>query len=213
MSNALAISGVTAVLQYYLGGVYSGLSALFGGTVTISSQAPDILQNTFSSGGTTQNQVNLFLHQVTHNPSWRNVDLPSLAADGKTQIMNPPLALDLHYLLTAYGSFDWQGEGAPWGWVVLFHPHPARFRQKCGARVEQRDLHASAAACNGTCDIRVGRPDRDDQDHSCNAGEGRDGVAVDGAEGGLPADISIPGLRRVDVPDGERRLRIASDEA
>ena len=101
MSNALAISGVTAVLQYYLGGVYSGLSALFGGTVTISSQAPDILQNTFSSGGTTQNQVNLFLHQVTHNPvlaqcrsaiacgGWQNADQesstgsrPALPADG-----------------------------------------------------------------------------------------------------------------------------------
>jgi len=124
MSNALAISGVTAVLQYYLGGVYSGLSALFGGTVTISSQAPDILQNTFSSGGTTQNQVNLFLHQVTHNPSWRNVDLPSLAADGKTQIKNPPLALDLHYLLTAYGSFDWQAEALLGYALLLLHEYP-----------------------------------------------------------------------------------------
>src|ERR1700751_1566288 len=124
MSNALAISGVTAVLQYYLTGVYSGLSALFGGTVTISSQAPDILQNAFSSGGTTQNQVNLFLHQVTHNPAWRNVDLPSLAADGKTLLKNPPLALDLHYLLTAYGSFDWQAEALLGYALLLLHEHP-----------------------------------------------------------------------------------------
>jgi hypothetical protein len=124
MSNALAISGVTAVLQHYLGGVYSGLSALFGGTVTISSQAPDILQNTFSGGGTTQNQVNIFLHQVTHNPAWRNVDLPSLAANGKTQLKNPPLALDLHYLLTAYGSFDWQAEALLGYALLLLHEHP-----------------------------------------------------------------------------------------
>jgi hypothetical protein len=124
MSNALAISGVTAVLQYYLGGVYSGLSALFGGTVTVSSQAPDIIQNSFSSGGSTQNQINLFLHQVTHNTAWRNVELPSLAADGKTQVKNPPLALDLHYLLTAYGSFDWQAEALLGYAVLLLHERP-----------------------------------------------------------------------------------------
>lgn len=128
MSNALAISGVTAVLQYYLGGVYSGLSALFGGTVTVSSQAPDILQNIFSGGGTTQNQVNLFLHQVTHNAAWRNVDLPSLAADGKTLVKNPPLALDLHYLLTAYGSFDWQAEALLGYALLLLHEHPVLSR-------------------------------------------------------------------------------------
>ena len=130
MSNALAISGVTAVLQYYLTGVYSGLSALFGGTVTISSQAPDILQNAFSSGGTTQNQVNLFLHQVTHNPAWRNVDLPSLAADGKTQLKNPPLALDLHYLLTAYGSYDWQAEALLGYALLLLHERPVISRNE-----------------------------------------------------------------------------------
>lgn len=124
MSSALAISGVTAVLQYYLIGVYSGLSALFGGTVTVSSQAPDIIQNAFSGGATTQNQVNLFLHQVTHNPAWRNVDLPSLAADGKTQLKNPPLALDLHYLLTAYGSFDWQAEALLGYALLMLHERP-----------------------------------------------------------------------------------------
>lgn len=128
MSTALAISGVTAVLQYYLTGVYSGLGALFGGSVTISSQAPDILQNSFTAG-TTQNQVNLFLHQVTHNPAWRNVDRPSLAADGKTQLKNPPLALDLHYLLTAYGSYDWQAEALLGYALLLLHERPVFSRE------------------------------------------------------------------------------------
>jgi hypothetical protein len=98
MSNALAISGVTAALQYYLGNVYSGLSTLFGGSVTVSSQAPDLVQNSIGDGSTLQNQVNIFLHQVTYNSAWRNVSLPSLGADGKSQLKNPPLALDLHYL-------------------------------------------------------------------------------------------------------------------
>ena len=62
------------------------------------------MQKAFHSGPEPENQVNLFLHQVTHNPAWRNVDLPSLAADGKTRLTNPPLALDLHYLLTVYAT-------------------------------------------------------------------------------------------------------------
>jgi Pvc16 N-terminal domain len=156
MSNALAISGVTAVLQYYLTGVYSGLSALFGGTVTISSQAPDILQNSFTSG-TTQNQVNLFMHQVTHNPAWRNIDLPSLAADGKTQLKNPPLALDLHYLLTAYGSFDWQAEALLGYALLLLHDHPVISRNDVrNALNSATSIHlpqlATALATSGLAD-------------------------------------------------------------
>ena len=84
MSGALAISGVTAALQYYLGNVYSGLSSLFGGAVVVSSQAPDLVQNSLGDGSTLQNQVNIFLHQVTHNVAWRNVGLPSLAEYRKT---------------------------------------------------------------------------------------------------------------------------------
>lgn len=124
MSSALAISGVTAALQYYLGGVYSGLSSLFGGTVVVSAQAPDLVQNSIGDGSTLQNQVNVFLHQVTHNVGWRNVGLPSLGADGQTQLQNPPLALDLHYLLTAYGSTDWQAEALLGYALLMLHQNP-----------------------------------------------------------------------------------------
>ncbi len=128
MSNALAISGVTAALQFYLGNVYSGLSTLFGGSVTVSSQAPDLVQNTLGNGSTLQNQVNLFLHQVTYNAGWRNVGLPSLGADGKSQLKNPPLALDLHYLLTAYGSSDWQAEALLGYALLMLHQNPVLAR-------------------------------------------------------------------------------------
>jgi hypothetical protein len=127
MSNALAISGVTAVLQSHLHDVFSGLTSLFGGTVTVSSQAPDLVQSSFVSGGV-QNQVNLFLHQVTHNSGWRNVGLASLAADGRTPLKNPPLALDLHYLLTAYGSFDWQAEALLGFALLQLHQNPVLLR-------------------------------------------------------------------------------------
>jgi hypothetical protein len=127
MSSALAISGVSAVLQFYLTNLYAPLSPLFGSTVKVSSQAPDLVQETFTPGSP-ENQVNIFLHQVTHNLGWRNQDLPSVAADGRTRLSNPPLALDLHYLLTAYGSADWQAEALLGFALLMLHENPVLTR-------------------------------------------------------------------------------------
>jgi len=124
MSNALAISAVSAVLQYYLHNMFANLTSLFGSTPQVTVQAPDIVQTAVTSAGTSQNQVNLFLHQVTHNQAWRNVGLPSLGADGHTLLDNPPLALDLHYLLTAYGYYDWQAEGLLGYALLQLHEYP-----------------------------------------------------------------------------------------
>jgi hypothetical protein len=124
MSNTLAIAGVSAVLQFYLNNLYSNLSAMFGGTVTVSAQAPDLVQNQFSNLTATENQVNLFLHQVTYNAAYRNMALPSLASDGATLRQSPPLALDLHYLLTCYGTADWQAEGLLGHALMMFHQNP-----------------------------------------------------------------------------------------
>lgn len=111
MSNALAIAGVTAVLQYYFNNLYVGVANNFPSTVTVSCLAPDQVQNSIVGGKPdAENQVNLFLHQVTHNAAWRNVDLASMSADGARRLGNPPLALNLHYLLTVYGSDYWQAE-------------------------------------------------------------------------------------------------------
>ncbi len=127
MSSALAIAGVSAVLQFYLTNLYTPVSALFGGTVTVSAKAPDIVQQAFTAGSP-ENQVNLFLHQVTHNAGWRNQDLPTIAADGRTRLSNPPLALDLHYLLTAYGSEDWQAEALLGFALLMLHENPVLTR-------------------------------------------------------------------------------------
>src|SRR5262252_3743724 len=104
MSNALAVAAVTAVLQSYLNAVYNNPSSVLG-SVTVSAIAPDLIQGGVA-GGNSGLQVNLFLHQVTLNAAWRNIDRPSVAADGQTRISNPPLALDLHYLLTVYAPED-----------------------------------------------------------------------------------------------------------
>jgi hypothetical protein len=123
MSNALAISGVTAVLQYFLNIVYNDPSSPLGGVV-VSAIAPDIVQNNLGGGGNAQLQVNLFLHQVTHNAAWRNVGLPSAGPDGSTRLDNPPLALDLHYLLTAYASEDTQAEALLGFAILMMHENP-----------------------------------------------------------------------------------------
>ena len=102
MSNALAIASVSAVLKDILNnGIIDNQLA---GDVTVSALPPDrVLVN----GQQETNRLNLFLFQVTPNLGWRNVGLPSHDSRGE-RIANPPLGLDLHYLLTAYGAAEFR---------------------------------------------------------------------------------------------------------
>ena len=77
MSTPLALSAVTSLLQTCLGLVYNS-SAL--GTVHVSAVAPDVVESKYGIGADSGLRVNLFLHQVTPNSAWRNIELPSLAA-------------------------------------------------------------------------------------------------------------------------------------
>ncbi|HLM54875.1 MAG TPA: DUF4255 domain-containing protein [Pyrinomonadaceae bacterium] len=107
MSTALAIASVTAVLKDLLnnGIIDHDLPPLVG-EVTVSALPPDRI-NVDNNSETSQ--LNLFLYQVTPNAAWRNVALPSRDSRG-ARLTNPPLALDLHYLLTAYGEKDFHTE-------------------------------------------------------------------------------------------------------
>jgi len=103
VSTALAIAGVTAVLRDLLndGLINHNVSGLLGSTVTVSALPPD---RVVPVNGTERTQLNLFLHQVTFNTGWRNHALPSRDGSGMQRLSNPPLALDLHYLLSAYSA-------------------------------------------------------------------------------------------------------------
>jgi hypothetical protein len=105
VSSALAIAGVTAVLRDLLnnGLIDHSVSGTLGNAVTVSALAPDRI---IASNGVEPTQLNLFLYHVTPNQGWRNERLPSRDSAGKTRLSNPPLALDLHYLLSAYGAED-----------------------------------------------------------------------------------------------------------
>jgi Pvc16 N-terminal domain len=126
LSNAFGISAVTAALESLLWGVYNApdWSNSNLGSVSVTAVAPDIVQSNLGTASNAGLQVNLFLHQVTFNTAWRNMGLPSLAPDGVTQQKNPPLALDLHYLLTVYGSEDCEAEALLGYALQFFHEYP-----------------------------------------------------------------------------------------
>jgi hypothetical protein len=67
--------------------------------------------------------LNLFLYRTSLNQGWAEVGLPSFDQNG-TRISNPPLALNLHYLLTAYGSADFQAEILLGYAMHLLHERP-----------------------------------------------------------------------------------------
>jgi hypothetical protein len=125
MSNALALAAVTAVLKDLLdsGLIDHRVTDALGEGVTVSAIAPDAIE----LGANASPRLNLFLHQVTPNAAWRNAELPALDSRGR-RIANPPLALDLHYLLTAYGSQDLQAEVLLGYAMQLFHETPVLTR-------------------------------------------------------------------------------------
>ena len=55
-------------------------------------------------GNNNNNQLNLFLYQIARNAAWSNRDIPQQVKPGETGV--PPLALNLYYLVTAYGRDD-----------------------------------------------------------------------------------------------------------
>ena len=105
MSGPLAIAAVTAVLKDVLNNGFVDHDLSTVGSFSVTAVPPDRI----TTGATEPNQLNLFLYQVTPNQGWRNADLPSRDSNGE-RVSNPPLALDLHYLLTAYGSQDFNAE-------------------------------------------------------------------------------------------------------
>jgi hypothetical protein len=99
MSSALAIGAVSAVLRQLLDDALSKSELSFLGTCEVTALPPDVLL-----GAAIETPwLDLFLYQITPNSGWRNADLPSRGQSGE-RISNPPLALDLHYLLIASSS-------------------------------------------------------------------------------------------------------------
>ncbi|MEP6613763.1 MAG: DUF4255 domain-containing protein, partial [Mucilaginibacter sp.] len=100
----LAIASVTQVLKDLLnnGIIDRDVSGATGVDVAVTCFPPDRVP---TSGTEEKSQLNLFMYMVSQNQGWRNQNFPSMNANGD-RITNPYLALDLHYLLSAYSPFE-----------------------------------------------------------------------------------------------------------
>ena len=109
MSNGLAIAAITAVFKNLLeDGLVQNAALSSMGNVLVTTLPPDQV----SIGVDGQPQLNLFLYQVSQN---RNADLEKsdLSVRHQTSLeedASAPLAINLHYVLTAYGNKDFQTE-------------------------------------------------------------------------------------------------------
>lgn len=132
MSNALAVAAVTDTLVNLLD---NGINAVIPGT-SVTARPPERART-----GLTGNQLNIFLYQADLNPAWRNMDLPRQVRPGETGI--PPLALDLYYLLCAYGQNDEdsQGHRVLGTAMSLIHDHPVFSPAELEAALSASELH------------------------------------------------------------------------
>jgi len=124
MSTAQAIAAVTAALKDVLG---KGLAAQkvppVLGEVAVSALPPDRLD---PPGGAQVSRLNLFLYRVEPNTALRNVGPLGRGAAGRST--HVPLALDLHYLLVAYGTEELHGEILLGHGMKLLHETPVLTR-------------------------------------------------------------------------------------
>jgi hypothetical protein len=136
MSNSLAIGAVTATLRNLLD---KGISTEGGGLHT-TTLPPEKAQTFGQADGA--GRINLFLYQTHINAAWRNMDMPRQIKPNETG--QPPLALNLFYLLTAYERDD--GDSSVIAHRLLgramrvLHDHPLLGTDEIRAALPNNDL-------------------------------------------------------------------------
>lgn len=140
MSTALAIAGVTATLRSLLENAFvrSDLSGTLGVEIKTTTSPPDRLQNEEASKA----RLNVFLRQVSPNAGFRNHGLPAWDPSGRSRSSNPPLALNLHYLLSVHAGDDYLPE------IVLGHAMHALHEHPLLTRKDLHDALTSGSASN-----------------------------------------------------------------
>ncbi|WP_420120979.1 DUF4255 domain-containing protein [Nakamurella sp.] len=106
MTTSLGIAATTAVLRQLLQNevTAANVAGSIGGSVTVSALPPDRIDVANEKA-----QLNLFMYQVRPNAGWSTTAFPSHDGSGR-RLTNPPLALDLSYMLSAYGAKDFDSE-------------------------------------------------------------------------------------------------------
>lgn len=117
MSNFLAIASATAALSNLL--LRALREDMPGEDVDVTNERPEELET-----GLAKPTVNIFLYQVTPNLAYRNADLPTRNSEGQVG-KRPQAALNLHYLLTFFGSDkQWVPQRLLGSVVRTLHAHP-----------------------------------------------------------------------------------------
>ncbi|MEU2130733.1 DUF4255 domain-containing protein [Streptomyces sp. NPDC018352] len=93
MSNALALAHVTQALALL---IEDNLQPEIDIAVNVEARKPP-------ADPPTDPTITVFLYQVTPDTSQRNNDLPSRTSDGRL-VKRPAAALDLHFVISAYGD-------------------------------------------------------------------------------------------------------------
>lgn len=142
MSNSLSIAAVTRTLRNLLEGVatsdFSALPTDTRPTAQIEittlplSQARDVARN----------RLNLFLYQAERNEAWHNMDIPRRSRPGEAGFA--PLALNLFYILTAYGENDSElvGHVLLGTAMRILHDHPVLGRAEIQSALSLSGLDA-----------------------------------------------------------------------
>ena len=132
MSSAFAIAAVTAVLKDLLNNGLADHDLSAVGGISVTAWPPDRVL----TGDKEKGQINIFLYHVTPNIGWRNVGLPSRDYAAGGRLTNPPLALDLHYLVTAYGDAEFHAEALLGYAMQVLHENPVLTRAMINATLK-----------------------------------------------------------------------------
>ncbi|HTE77162.1 MAG TPA: DUF4255 domain-containing protein [Xanthobacteraceae bacterium] len=113
MSNSLAIAAVTKTL----------VNLITHGVPDLPNQKVTTLPPE-KARKASEDQLNIFLYHTPLNAAWRNMDMPRQIRPGETG--QPPLGLNLHYLITGYGKDDDDIRGQQWLGKAMstLHDHP-----------------------------------------------------------------------------------------
>ncbi len=136
MSNTLAIAAATATLRNMLNTLMHNRDSNLGG-LAVTTLPPDLARK-----GHSDLQLNVFLYQTAVNAGWRNRDMPGVVRAGESAA--PALALNLYYLVTAYGKGETDAQndthrvlGAA---MSVLHDHAVLDRTDIEASIAGNDL-------------------------------------------------------------------------
>jgi hypothetical protein len=134
MSNTLAIAATTSTLRNLL------LASIPLLDLDLSDPEVTIAPPDLPRKGIAKAQLNLFLYQTVVNAAWRNLDMPRQVRPGEVA----PLALNLHYLVTAYGRGETDNDGTSHrvlsGAMSVLHDHPVLGQSEIAASLPNNDL-------------------------------------------------------------------------